>query len=242
MARARRATDPLFDATAPTNGGGDTGSVLISPYIKPGTVSKRFYNHYSWLRTMEDLFGVARVSPGLDQPATSATPPSAVWRHSDEMCSTTLSAVACRPGRTPDIGRIVQASPGDPRLAIEGDTVAVVLGSGRGSATAVGPAVAERGLSPAETSVRCTFTVTLAARSGSLPVSPAAFSIVDELGQVHRPSVATTNGARLPAQVAAGHSVTLSLTTVLPVGGGRISWTPQGSRPIVAWDFDVETA
>jgi hypothetical protein len=48
--------DPLFDATDFTPGGGDTGSVLISPVIKPGTVSSVFYNHYSWLRTMEDLF------------------------------------------------------------------------------------------------------------------------------------------------------------------------------------------
>ena len=60
------ATDPLFNATDPTTGGGDTGSVLISPYITPGTVSTVFYNHYSWLRTMEDLFGVATASPGLD--------------------------------------------------------------------------------------------------------------------------------------------------------------------------------
>ena len=60
------ATDPLFDATHATNGGGDTGSVLISPYIKPGSVSTRFYNHYSWLRTMEDLFDVSRASRGLD--------------------------------------------------------------------------------------------------------------------------------------------------------------------------------
>jgi hypothetical protein len=59
-------TDPLFDATDPTTGGGDTGSVLISPYIRPGTVSNVFYNHYSWLRTMEDLFSVGRVSRGLD--------------------------------------------------------------------------------------------------------------------------------------------------------------------------------
>src|SRR5438067_156712 len=44
-----------------------TGSVLISPYIKPGSVSKRFYNHYSWLRTMEDLFRVATASRGLDR-------------------------------------------------------------------------------------------------------------------------------------------------------------------------------
>jgi len=69
--------DPLFNATLPTNGGGDTGSVLISPFIRPGTVSTVFYNHYSWLRTMEDLFNVrfghdyarlpaGTVSGGLD--------------------------------------------------------------------------------------------------------------------------------------------------------------------------------
>jgi Phosphoesterase family len=59
-------SDPLYDYGDPTTGGGDTGSVLISPYIRPGTVSTRFYNHYSWLRTMEDLFNVAHSSPGLD--------------------------------------------------------------------------------------------------------------------------------------------------------------------------------
>jgi hypothetical protein len=60
------ATDPLFNATDPTTGGGDTGSVLISPYIAPGSVSTVYYNHYSWLRTMEDLFDVKSASPGLD--------------------------------------------------------------------------------------------------------------------------------------------------------------------------------
>jgi hypothetical protein len=59
-------TDPLFTATGVTNGGGDTGSVLISPDIKPGTTSTVYYNHYSWLRTMEDLFGLASTSGGLD--------------------------------------------------------------------------------------------------------------------------------------------------------------------------------
>ncbi|MGH9021253.1 MAG: alkaline phosphatase family protein [Acidimicrobiales bacterium] len=60
------ATDPLYDATDPTNGGGDVGSVLISSYIKPGSTDSTFYNHYSWLRTMEDLFNVASHSRGLD--------------------------------------------------------------------------------------------------------------------------------------------------------------------------------
>src|SRR5262249_6766246 len=66
MAAETPQTDPLYDATHATTGGGDTGSVLISPYIKPGSVSTRFYNHYSWLRTMEDLFTVSRRSRGLD--------------------------------------------------------------------------------------------------------------------------------------------------------------------------------
>ncbi|MGW7001542.1 alkaline phosphatase family protein [Streptomyces sp. NPDC054933] len=41
-----------------TPGGGITGSVLISRYIKPGTISDQPYNHYSWLRSMEDLYGI----------------------------------------------------------------------------------------------------------------------------------------------------------------------------------------
>lgn len=57
--------DPLFDATDATTGGGDTGSVLISPYIKPGTVSTVAYNHYSWLRTMEDLFDVRSCAKNI---------------------------------------------------------------------------------------------------------------------------------------------------------------------------------
>lgn len=57
-------SDPLFDAYDYTTGGGDTGSVLISPYIKPGTVSNNYYNHYSLLRTLEDIFQVDKISKG----------------------------------------------------------------------------------------------------------------------------------------------------------------------------------
>jgi hypothetical protein len=57
---AGQTADPLYDATDPTPGGGQTGSVLISPLIKPGTTSSVYYNHYSWLRTMEDIFQVGK--------------------------------------------------------------------------------------------------------------------------------------------------------------------------------------
>ncbi|HEX3613546.1 MAG TPA: alkaline phosphatase family protein [Sporichthyaceae bacterium] len=39
-----------------TPGGGITGAVLISRFIKPGSVSNQPYNHYSWLRSMENIF------------------------------------------------------------------------------------------------------------------------------------------------------------------------------------------
>jgi phosphatidylinositol-3-phosphatase len=42
-------------------GGGITGAVLLSQYIKPGTVTQTAYNHYSMLGSVEDLFGLARI-------------------------------------------------------------------------------------------------------------------------------------------------------------------------------------
>jgi hypothetical protein len=56
------ATDPLYDAFDGTTGGGDTGALLLSPYIKGGTVSNTYYNHYSLLRSLEDIFCVSSGS------------------------------------------------------------------------------------------------------------------------------------------------------------------------------------
>ena len=42
-------------------GGGVTGAVLLSPCIAPGTVSHVAYNHYTLLRSIEDIFGLAHL-------------------------------------------------------------------------------------------------------------------------------------------------------------------------------------
>jgi hypothetical protein len=42
-------------------GGGRTGTVLLSPFIRGGTVNETPYNHYSLLRSVEDLFGLAHL-------------------------------------------------------------------------------------------------------------------------------------------------------------------------------------
>jgi phosphatidylinositol-3-phosphatase len=56
---------PLAGARRPAGvigpGGGRIGAVLVSRYIRPGTVSTVPYNHYSLLRTVEDIFGLAHL-------------------------------------------------------------------------------------------------------------------------------------------------------------------------------------
>ena len=53
-------TQPGFQAfnQDTTPGGGVVGAVFISRFIKPGSISDQPYNHYSWLRSMEDLYGI----------------------------------------------------------------------------------------------------------------------------------------------------------------------------------------
>ncbi|MGH8209755.1 MAG: alkaline phosphatase family protein, partial [Steroidobacteraceae bacterium] len=56
---------PLASATRPAGvrgpGGGRIGAVLLSRFIRPGTVSRVPYNHYSLLRTVEDTFGLEHL-------------------------------------------------------------------------------------------------------------------------------------------------------------------------------------
>jgi hypothetical protein len=43
------------------NGGGRIGAVLLSRFIQPGSVNDTPYNHYSLLRSTEDMFGLAHL-------------------------------------------------------------------------------------------------------------------------------------------------------------------------------------
>jgi phosphatidylinositol-3-phosphatase len=45
----------------PGPGGGRVGAVLISPFVRPGTVVSTAFNHYSLLRSTEDLFGLPHL-------------------------------------------------------------------------------------------------------------------------------------------------------------------------------------
>ena len=47
-------------------GGGLVGAVLLSPFITPGTVTAQPYNHYSMLRSVEDIFGLQYLGDAGD--------------------------------------------------------------------------------------------------------------------------------------------------------------------------------
>jgi hypothetical protein len=52
---------PAPGAGLSPRGGGAVGALLLSPFIKPGTTSEEPYNHFSLLRTIEDLFGLGHL-------------------------------------------------------------------------------------------------------------------------------------------------------------------------------------
>ena len=241
------ATDPLYDATHATTGGGDTGSVLISPYIRPHSVSAVYYNHYSWLRTIEDLFDVGHVSRGLDGKGHigyAAQPGLAPF--GTDVFTRPQGRPVPRSGKyggtpgwlqhaTAAVGRTLAASSAHPALAIVGDPVSVDLTGGRMLARVGGPSILNQGRFPVRTTSLCTFTVTLTATSGVVALTGATVTLVDEHGHVHHPAMSA-----MPEHLVAGQTVTLRVHDVLPTGNGRLQLAPAGGRPIVAWDFNVE--
>lgn len=49
-------------------GGERVGAVLLSPFLTPGTESATPFNHYSLLRTLEDIFGTGAYLGHAGQP------------------------------------------------------------------------------------------------------------------------------------------------------------------------------
>ena len=137
------------------------------------------------------------------------------------------------------VGRVVTASAAHPKLAIQGDTVRVLLTGAQVLATAVGPQVPEEGKFPVPEATRCTFTITFAKATGTFTLRAADFATVDERGQLHRLRLHLRGGGPLPAQVTAGQTVSVIMTGRLPTGNGQLIWAPDG-RNTVSWDFSVE--
>ncbi len=53
--------DPAKTLAGAPRGGGTVGALLLSPYVKGGQTNEEPFNHFSLLRTIEDLFGLPHL-------------------------------------------------------------------------------------------------------------------------------------------------------------------------------------
>ena len=248
--------DPLFDATDPTPGGGATGSVLISPYIRPGTVSRTFYNHYSWLATMEDLFQVSRghdhqplragtVSGGLDglghlgYAAQPGLRPFGADVFTNPAGGRAAGLPAARSLLRYRGDRTLTGTVRHPALASEGDAVRVRTRRWSVRVTVTGPQVPGEGLPFQAPATTCTWTVTMSGATGPVPVRAGDFTSIDHLGTVYRTHL--VRGQPEPPRVLLpGQRLRFELRAVQAVGEGLMRWSPGPHRVAARWDFEVE--
>jgi hypothetical protein len=100
-------------------GGGRTGAVLLSPFVRAGTVNETPYNHYSLLRSVEDLFGLPHLGYAAQEGLVAfgddvyaapapASPPAPIPAPAPQpaVAESRRPAAACRPAR-PRRGRLV---------------------------------------------------------------------------------------------------------------------------------------
>jgi phosphatidylinositol-3-phosphatase len=86
---------PATGPVKPSGGGGQVGMLLISPYVAPGTVEEAaYYNHFSFLRSVEELFGLEPLGYAAEPALTGFD--STVYDASPEE-----STVAERPAARP---------------------------------------------------------------------------------------------------------------------------------------------
>jgi hypothetical protein len=133
----------------------------------------------------------------------------------------------------------VTASPGAPKLSVQGEPVSIELASGASAlATASGPVVPPF-VAPPPPTVTATFTVTVAKVEGSVPIRLQDFTLRDqEAGLIHPQYV---RGEVTPPSTAKPSGLTtFQVTAVLPTGEGILQWAPGGGKVLVAWDFTVE--
>jgi len=126
-----------------------------------------------------------------------------------------------------------------PALTTEGDSVETEFAGGSALVSIAGPEVPGEGLPYQAADTTCTWTVTITAKSGSVPISASDFSSIDHLGVVYRPTFVA--GASVPAaSLQPGQTATFELRANMMVGEGLMRWAPDGTHIVGSWDFEVE--
>jgi hypothetical protein len=89
---------PATGPVKPSGGGGQVGMLLLSPYLAPGTVEEAsYYNHFSFLRSVEELFELEPLGYAAE-PALTGFEPSLFDASPEE---STVTEPPAAPARAP---------------------------------------------------------------------------------------------------------------------------------------------
>jgi len=98
----------------PTGGGGRTGLLLLSSFVKPGTINETgYYNHYSLLRSIDELFELEPIGYAAEEALTPFD--ASVYNY--ETSSSSASCLDCA-SRVPSAAQSSPSSSKNPWRAI----------------------------------------------------------------------------------------------------------------------------
>ncbi len=126
-----------------------------------------------------------------------------------------------------------------PALTNQGDRVKVRTAAFTVLVTVSGPQVPGEGLPYQAPSTTCTWVVTMSGATGTVPISTADFTSLDDLNNVYRPQF-VKGQPRPPRLLRPGQTVTFELRAAMATGEGLMRWAPDGHNIVAKWDFVVE--
>jgi hypothetical protein len=127
----------------------------------------------------------------------------------------------------------------NPAYTSQGDPVEVVTPHWRVRAVVAGPEVPGEGLPVQQAATYCTWTITLSAATGAVPVSLSDFRPLDDLG--HSYMLSLLPGEKPPpAELMPGQTLTFQARDYEAIGEGIMRWAPDGDHIVAKWDFVVE--
>jgi hypothetical protein len=126
-----------------------------------------------------------------------------------------------------------------PALTSQGDAVRVRTAHWSVLITVTGPQVPGEGLPFQARADTCTWTVTMSGATGTVPITTADFTAIDDQNNVYKPALVRGRPGP-PAELKPGQKVTFELRAVEATGEGLMRWAPDGTHIVAKWDFVVE--
>ncbi|HEX3752507.1 MAG TPA: hypothetical protein VHW06_18200 [Streptosporangiaceae bacterium] len=126
-----------------------------------------------------------------------------------------------------------------PALTNEGDPVKVKTAHWSVLVTVTGPQVPGEGLPFQANADTATWVVTLSDATGTVPVSAADFTAIDDQNNLYKPGF-VPGQPKPAATLKPGQKASFELRAVEATGEGLMRWAPDGHNIVAKWDFVVE--